>query len=117
MIDRDAASILPQLMAVIRGRKDHPPPRSYTASLVAGGVDQIGAKVLEEAHEVVAAARGTGEPGRQHLIHEVADLIYHVLVLLASRDANWQEVEAELFRRFGVSGLDEKAARGSESRP
>lgn len=71
----------------------------------------IGKKIVEEAAEVVEAAAELGEPGHHHLTHEAADLVYHLLVLLAWRGVGLEEVEAELARRFGISGLDEKASR------
>lgn len=98
-------------MAVIEDRKANPPPKSYTNSLLAGGVAKIGAKINEEAAEVVEAAGEQGEPGRQHLIYEAGDLLYHLFVMLAHRDIKLSEVEAELARRFGISGLDEKESR------
>ena len=107
----ESDSILAKLVEVIRDRKLNPPPRSYTTSLFAGGVDKIGGKVTEEACELVEAAREAGEEGTQHFIHEAADLLYHMLVLLRHREVEWDAVEAELARRFGISGLDEKAAR------
>ncbi len=76
------------------------------------GAEAIGQKITEEAREVVAAATEVGEEGRQHLVREAADLMYHLLVMLAHRDTRLEEVEAELARRFGISGLEEKAARG-----
>jgi phosphoribosyl-ATP pyrophosphohydrolase len=85
--------------------------RSYTAKLLAGGVAKIGSKVAEEAAEVVEAAAEAGEEGRQHTIREAGDLVYHLLVLLAARDATFAEVEAELARRSNMSGLEEKASR------
>jgi phosphoribosyl-ATP pyrophosphohydrolase len=88
---------------------------SYTAKLLAGGVAAIGAKVTEEAAEVVEAAAESGEVGRQHTIREAGDVIYHLLVLLAARDVKFSEVESELARRFDVSGLDEKASRSLPS--
>ncbi len=103
--------ILDQLMAVIAGRKSDPPDRSYTASLLQGGVDRIGAKIVEEADEVVEAAKEAGAAGRGHLVHEAADLIYHLFVILAHSDVGLAEVRAELARRFGVSGLDERESR------
>ena len=57
----------------------------------------------------------SGEPGRQHTIYEAADLLYHLWVLLAWRDIELSEVESELARRFGVSGLEEKASRRDQS--
>ena len=104
-------SVLQRLMSVIEDRKRNPPERSYTTSLFAGGVAKIGAKITEEAAEVVEAAGEPGPEGRQHLVHEAADLIYHLFVMLGHRDIPLTEVETELARRFGISGLDEKAAR------
>ena len=108
-------SVLAQLMAVIEDRKRKRPPRSYTTSLLEGGVPKIGKKILEEAGEVVEAAGEAGDAGKQHLIYEAGDLVYHLLVLLAHRDVRLDEVEQELGRRFGVSGLDEKEARGENA--
>jgi phosphoribosyl-ATP pyrophosphohydrolase len=108
----DPESILARLMAVIEDRRACPSERSYTATLLGGGVDKIGAKICEEAAEVVDAAREAETPeGRAHLIHEAADLVYHLFVMLGFRQIALAEVEAELARRFGISGLDEKAAR------
>lgn len=98
-------------MEVIDERKRNPPEKSYTSSLLAGGVVRIGKKILEESRELVEAASESGEAGRQHVIREAADVIYHLLVLLAHRDASLAEVEQELARRFGISGIDEKASR------
>src|SRR4051812_39555402 len=110
-------SILSVLMGVIAERKARPPAeRSYVASLLEGGVPKIGAKINEEAGEVVAAADEPGEAGRAHLVHEVADLVFHTLVLLGHRDISWAEVEAELARRFGISGIAEKEARRAGGR-
>ncbi|QDT72068.1 phosphoribosyl-ATP diphosphatase [Lacipirellula limnantheis] len=86
--------------------------KSYTARLLAGGVAKIGPKVIEEAAEVVEAAGEPGAAGREHTIREAADVIYHLMVLLAVRDVTLDEIEAELGRRFGMSGLEEKASRG-----
>jgi phosphoribosyl-ATP pyrophosphohydrolase len=112
-----AESILARLMAVIADRRRTLPENSYTTRLFRGGVPLIGRKVLEEAGEVVAAADEPDAAGRAHLAHEAADLVYHLLVLLAHRELGWDEVEAELARRFGVSGLDEKAARAVSAPP
>src|SRR5262245_37335894 len=101
-------SIFAQLMAVIEDRKRARPENSYTTRLLDGGVEKIGAKITEEAAEVVAAAAEPGEAGRTHTVAEAADLVYHLLVLLASRDIALTDVEAELARRFDISGLDEK---------
>lgn len=98
-------------MAVIVDRKRNPPPKSYTTSLFAGGAEKIGSKITEEAAEVVEAAGEPGAEGRAHLVYESADLLYHLMVMLGHREIDFGEVEVELARRFGISGLDEKAAR------
>jgi phosphoribosyl-ATP pyrophosphohydrolase len=85
--------------------------KSYTAKLLAGGVAKFGPKVVEEAAEVVEAAAESGESGRQHTIREAADVVYHLLVLLAAREITLAEVETELAARFKMSGLEEKASR------
>lgn len=108
----DTDTILTRLMHVIEDRRAHPSERSYTTRLLTGGVDAIGAKIQEEAAEVVDAAQNVATPeGRAHLVHEAADLIYHLFVMLGFREIKLAEVEAELARRFGISGLDEKALR------
>lgn len=107
-------SAFAQLMATIEDRKAHPPERSYTTSLFQGGVEKIGRKILEEANEMIEAAGEPGDEGRSHFIYETADLIYHVFVMLGHQGVKLKEVEAELGRRFGVSGLDEKAARNQK---
>jgi phosphoribosyl-ATP pyrophosphohydrolase len=98
---------------VIAERKANPPAeRSYVVSLLSGGTSKIGSKIIEEAGEVVEAADEPGQEGRSHLVHEVADLLFHTLVLLGLKEIPWSEVEAELARRFGVSGIAEKESRG-----
>ena len=104
-------SILKRLMAVIEDRKTNPPPRSYTTTLFDGGVVKIGKKITEEADEVVEAAGESGNAGQEHLVREAADLVYHLFVMLAHREVTLEQVEAELARRFGISGLDEKESR------
>jgi phosphoribosyl-ATP pyrophosphohydrolase len=100
---------LEALEGVIASRKGGEPSRSYTSRLLAGGVEKIGGKVTEEAGELVQAAARESD---DRVVSEAADLVYHVLVLLAARGVSLARVEDELARRFGVSGLDEKAARG-----
>lgn len=105
-------SILAALESVIAARKANPPPgRSYVAKLIEGGVPAIGAKVVEEAAEVVEAADEPGIEGRAHLVREAADLLFHTLVMLGHRGVALAEVEAELGRRFGIGGIEEKEAR------
>lgn len=111
---QDTAKVLHKLMEVIQQRRAAPTTVSYTSRLLAGGVAEIGGKVTEEAAEAVEAAHVPGDEGRAHLIREAADVVYHLLVLLAARDASLTDVEAELARRFGISGLEEKAARRSK---
>lgn len=88
--------MLPRLFTTIADRKANPRPGSYTNQLLAAGEDEIVKKIGEEAVEVILAAKGQGDA---RVISEVADLFYHTLVLLASRDLTLAEVEAELERR------------------
>ncbi len=104
-------SVLSQLAAVIEQRKTASPDSSYTAKLLHGGHSKICEKIREEAAEVCEAAGEPGETGREHTIYEAADLIYHLLVLVAAREISLHDVEQELARRFGMSGLEEKASR------
>jgi len=105
---RRLGETLENLERVVAARKGDPSARSYTSRLLAGGVPAIGAKVTEEAGElVVAADRETDE----RVVSEAADLVYHMLVLLAYRGVGLAQVENELAGRFGISGLDEKASR------
>ncbi len=104
------ATILSRLMAVIEDRRANRPPQSYTTKLLEGGAEAIAAKIREEAEELIEAARRTDRVP-QDVIHEAADLIYHLWVMLAFCDVKLADVEAELTRRFGTSGLDEKGSR------
>ena len=99
---------LDKLAEVLEARKSAPPESSYVAGLYAAGLDAVLEKVDEEAAEVIAAARG-GDP--RALVHETADLWFHCLVMLAARGLHPRDVLAELERRFGISGLEEKAGR------
>ncbi|MBL8095209.1 MAG: phosphoribosyl-ATP diphosphatase [Anaerolineales bacterium] len=87
---------LKTLEATIRDRIANPRPGSYTQQLLQAGEDEIVKKVGEEAIEVVLAVKGQGD---ERVISEVADLVYHTLVLLASRNLSLADVEAELGRR------------------
>jgi len=100
--------ILEAVYRVILDRMANPSDNSYTASLMARGIDKILKKVGEEATEVVIAGKGGT---REELIYETADLLYHLLVLLGYRDISPGEVYDELGSRFGISGIEEKAAR------
>ena len=105
MAERD---ILERLQAAIEARRGADPQSSYVASLNAKGLDQILSKVAEEAVEVVLASKG-GD--RAAVVHETADLWFHCLVMLSWHGVPLAEVTAELERREGRSGLDEKASR------
>jgi len=100
--------ILERLYDVIQERKHHPSPDSYVASLFARGLDKILAKIGEEATETAVAGKG-GK--REEIVHESADLLFHLLVLLGFYDIPCAAVYQELQRRFGVSGLEEKRRR------
>lgn len=105
---RRLGEVLESLEGVIASRKGGDPERSYTSRLLAGGAALAGDKVTEEAGEVVQAAVAETD---DRVVSEAADLIYHLLVLLAARDISLTQVEGELARRFGISGLAEKASR------
>lgn len=100
--------ILRQLAEVLEQRKQAAPNSSYVASLYDKGLDTILKKIGEEATETVIAAKG-GDADQ--LVYEMADLWFHSLVLLAHQGLGPEQVLKELERRFGLSGLDEKAAR------
>jgi phosphoribosyl-ATP pyrophosphohydrolase len=91
---------LDELFATIAARKSNPPPESYTAKLFAAGRTEIAKKVGEEAVEIIVAALSDGDA---RLISESADLVYHLLVLLADRGIQWRAVETELASRRAVS--------------
>ena len=105
MAERD---ILERLEASIAGRRAADPASSYVAALNAKGLDHVLKKVGEEATETVIAAK-SGE--RSAIVHETADLWFHCLVMLAWHRIPVAEVLAELERREGRSGIDEKASR------
>ena len=89
------ADVLDELFDVILDRKANPTPGSYTAKLLVGG-DEVLKKVGEEAMEVILAGKGQSD---ERLVEESADLLYHLMVLLASRDLTLDDVRAELARR------------------
>ena len=100
---------LDDLFVTIQSRKSADPSSSWTAQLLAKGPEKCAEKFGEEAVEaVIEAVRGD----RARLTAEAADVIFHLLVMLAARDVALADVEAELARREGLSGLAEKAARG-----
>lgn len=102
------SEILGRLEALIAERLGASPDSSYVASLFAKGREKIAQKVGEEATETIIAAL-SGDPDK--LTSEVADLLFHVMVLLADSGLSITDVLTELERREGLSGLEEKAAR------
>jgi phosphoribosyl-ATP pyrophosphohydrolase len=114
--EQAAAAVLEQLYATLQQRKGADPKQSYVAGLYAKAPDAILKKVAEEAGETLLAAKnlplagGTAED-QAALVHELADLWFHTLVLLAAYDLPLSALTGELARRMGRSGLEEKAAR------
>lgn len=102
--------ILERLTNVIASRLDADPSRSYVARLAASGEDAILKKVAEEAAETLLASKG-GD--KLHVIRETADLWFHCMVLLAWHGLTADDVLAELARREGISGIEEKNSRGA----
>ena len=102
------AETLERIAAAINERKGGDPEKSYVAKLFAKGDDAMLKKIGEEATEVVLAAK-SGE--RLHLVREVTDLWFHCMIVLARHGLGPADVLAELQRREGISGIDEKAAR------
>jgi phosphoribosyl-ATP pyrophosphohydrolase len=99
---------LDRLAATIAARRDADPDGSWTARLLAKGPEKCAEKFGEEAVEaIIEAVKGD----RDRLTGEAADVLYHLLVMLAARDVSLDDVLAELDRRADVSGLAEKAAR------
>ncbi len=108
MID---ASILRRLAQTIESRRTEDPTSSYVASLFAKGQDAILKKVGEESVETLLAAR---DGDKLHLVRETADLWFHCLVMLAWHGLGPDDVLAELRRREGISGIDEKQSRDKD---
>ena len=99
---------LERLAATIEARREADPESSWTARLLAQGPEKAAEKFGEEAVEaIIEAVRGD----RARLTHEAADLLYHLLVMLAARNVPLADVLAELERREGTSGIEEKASR------
>ncbi len=100
---------LERLAATVAARKGADPESSWTAKLFAKGPEKCAEKFGEEAIEaIIEAVRGD----RDKLAYEAADVLYHLLVMLAARDVTLDQVLAELERREGQSGIAEKASRG-----
>ena len=103
---------LARLSEVLEARKGADPDSSYVARLYDKGLDAILKKVGEEATETVMAAK---DADRDQVVYETADLWFHTLVMLKAFDLGPEDVLAELERRFGLSGIEEKANRGKGS--
>jgi phosphoribosyl-ATP pyrophosphohydrolase len=101
-------SILHRLAQTLESRKNADPESSYAAQLFAKGHDAILKKIGEEAAETLLAAK---DGDKLHIVRETADLWFHTLVLLSYHGLGPDDVLAELRRREGISGIDEKAAR------
>jgi phosphoribosyl-ATP pyrophosphohydrolase len=108
MQQSNSTDVLARLAQVIEQRKGGDPSTSYVARLFAKGPDAALKKIGEEATEVVMAAK---DQDRERIVAETADLWFHCLVMLAQHNLTPAAVLAELSRREGLSGLDEKAAR------
>jgi len=109
MTENNMSDVLQQLAEVLEARKGASPDSSYVASLYDKGLDAILKKIGEEATETVMAAK---DGNAEKIVYETADLWFHTLVLLAQQGLGPQHVLDELSRRFGLSGLEEKASRG-----
>lgn len=104
----EATEVLGRLAATIAARRDADPATSHTAAMLASGPAKCAEKFGEEAIEaIIEATRGN----REALSRECADVLYHMLVMLAAHDLTLDDVLAELERREGTSGIAEKAAR------
>ena len=101
--------VLGQLADEIAKRRNGSPDQSYTAKLLSQGIEKCAKKFGEESVELALAAM---KQDKAHMTSEAADVLYHLLVLLAASNISLSDVMAELERRQGVSGLAEKASRG-----
>jgi phosphoribosyl-ATP pyrophosphohydrolase len=111
---RPPSHVLDRLAQVIAARKQATATKSYTRSLLDGGVGKIVGKIVEEQGELTAELAAP-TVATDKVVHETADLLFHVLVGLAAVDVPVDAVWRELGRRFGVSGHDEKAARPAKA--
>lgn len=103
-----ANDIIHKIAATLEARKTADPDTSYVAKLYAKGLEKILEKISEEANETIIAAK---DEDKNAIIHETADLWFHTLVMLAYSDLSPDHVLTELERRFGTSGIEEKANR------
>ena len=103
-----SAAMFEQVYEVIRERKQSSPEKSYVASLMTKGTDSILKKIGEESAEVILA---TKNENRKEQIHEITDLWFHLLILMGYQGITIEDISQELKKRFGQSGLEEKAQR------
>lgn len=106
------SNVLQQLAEILEQRKLESAEKSYVASLYAKGINTILKKIGEEAAETIIAAK---DGDKQQIIYETADLWFHCMVLLADQGLGPEDILNELQRRFGLSGLEEKAQRSQKS--
>ena len=107
------SDVLAQLSAILEQRKQAAPQESYVAKLHHKGLNKILEKIGEEATEVILAAKDVrDDSGREELNGEVADLLFHCMVMLSHLDMDISQALDCLAARLGVSGLEEKASRG-----
>jgi len=102
------ASILDELYGILIARKDASPDSSYVASLYAKGTEGIIEKVREESEEFIEASRSETE---REIVNELADTVFHAMVMLAYKDIPVNGLFTELTKRFGTSGIEEKRSR------
>ena len=102
--------VLIKLEAVLEQRKSANADESYVSSLYTKGLDEILKKIGEESAEVIMASK---DGNQDKIVHEVADLWFHTLVLLRHKDIEIDKIQQELSKRFGLSGLEEKANRNN----
>lgn len=106
--------VLERISNLIEERKEASPERSYVAGLFQDGIDRILKKIGEEASETIIAGK-SGD--KRQIVYETADLWFHSIILLKFSDIEIDEVFKELDRRFGISGLEEKAKRKRKRKP
>jgi phosphoribosyl-ATP pyrophosphohydrolase len=100
--------IFNRLFEVIEERKKASPESSYVAKLMLRGTEKINGKIIEEADEVCEAAL---ENDKEHLVYEICDLLFHTFVLASYKEITIDDIKKEFEKRFGTSGLVEKAGR------
>jgi phosphoribosyl-ATP pyrophosphohydrolase len=105
--------IIIEIAEILERRKESTASSSYTKSLFDKGLEEILSKISEESEELIEAAKDKNKNKKKKLIHETADLWFHTMVLLSYEDISAKEILDELEKRFGTSGLDEKASRKS----